>query len=93
MEATSTSAAVQPVASWNFEDAAGTQLTDNIVCAHRARAPGVLCGTTNAAPHSVLPRRNHAVVCRRISAAHPAVTLVHLESGDAQAGDDITAFA
>ncbi|MDP6450888.1 MAG: LamG domain-containing protein, partial [Lentisphaeria bacterium] len=29
MEATSTSAAVQPVASWNFEDAAGAQLTDN----------------------------------------------------------------
>ena len=31
MEATSTSAAAQPVASWNFEDAAGAQLTDNSV--------------------------------------------------------------
>jgi hypothetical protein len=29
MEATSTSAAVQPVVSWDFEDAAGEQLTDN----------------------------------------------------------------
>ncbi len=34
MEATSTSAAAQPVASWNFEDAAGTQLTDNSVVVH-----------------------------------------------------------